>query len=132
MAQRREQALAYEKYMKRLQEFAKHVVQPETSGDYPSDLRTPAQRALYDNLGQDADLALKIDAAIQIAREDSWRGNVIKERKIKRAIAQALENRSIPESILAEIPPEYRSDQEQRLIRAVDHIFDIVIEQHEY
>jgi type I restriction enzyme R subunit len=67
IAQRREQALAYEKYMKRLQEFAKHVVQPETSGDYPSDLRTPAQRALYDNLGQDAaHLLRRIDKGVAV------------------------------------------------------------------
>jgi type I restriction enzyme R subunit len=132
IAQRREQALAYEEYLKRLQELARQVKRPETSGEYPSDLRTSAQRALYDNLGQDADLALKIDAAIQIAREDSWRGNVIKERQIKRAIAQVLQQQGIPESILADIQPEYWDDQQKVLLQVVNRIFDIVVEQHEY
>ncbi len=130
--QRREQALDYEEYMKRVQELARQTKHPETSGDYPSQLRTPAQRALYDNLDQDVTLALKLDAAIQIAREDDWRGNLIKERKIKGAIAQVLRQQGIPDSIFGEIPPEYQADEEQALIQAVERIFDIVVEQHGY
>ena len=132
IAQRREQALAYEAYMKQLQELARRVVQPETSGDYPRDLQTPAQRALYDNLGQDVNLALRLDAAILAAREDGWRGNLMKERKIKRAIAQVLSERGIPGDMLRESGPAYNTQSQDALIQAVNQIFDIVVEQHDY
>ena len=132
IAQRKEEALAYQEYMKRLQALARQVKHPETSGQYPSELETPAQRALYDNVGRDASLALKLDAAIQIAREDGWRGNIFKERQIKRAIAQVLRQQGIPDSVLAETRPEYRTDQQKVLLHAVNRIFDIVVEQHGY
>ncbi|HID33118.1 MAG TPA: hypothetical protein EYP25_00855 [Anaerolineae bacterium] len=132
IAQRKEEALAYQEYMKRLQTLARQVKHPETSEQYPSELETSAQRALYDNVGRDASLALKLDTAIQIAREDGWRGNIFKERQIKWAIAQVLRRQGIPDSVLADIRPEYRTNQQKVLIHAADRIFDIVVEQYEY
>jgi len=127
IAQRKAQALAYKEYMDRLRELAKRVKHPGISGDYPSKLHTAAQRALYDNTGQDLNLALKLDAAILMAREDSWRGNLMKERKIKKAIAEVLREHGLPSNSAPE-----RTVKSQWLIQEVNRIFDIVVEQDDY
>ena len=132
IAQRKAQALAYKEYMERLQDLARRVKHPETSGDYPSQLRTAAQRALYDNVGQDVNLALRLDAAIQMASEDGWRGNLMKERKIKRAIAQVLQEQGLPDTSVRESGPGYMASENQWLIQEVNRIFDIVVEQDDY
>ncbi|RMG53191.1 MAG: HsdR family type I site-specific deoxyribonuclease, partial [Gammaproteobacteria bacterium] len=47
--QRRRQALEYAEYLRRIAELARQVQQPQADR-YPSELNTPALRALYDNL----------------------------------------------------------------------------------
>ena len=69
--------------------MAKRVEQPTYPG-VPAALNTPGRRALYNNLGKNEDLTLKIDAAILIARQDQWRDNAAKENDIKRAMLPIL------------------------------------------
>lgn len=87
---RREEAQAYEEYLRRVVELTRLINQPARSQSYPSALQKPAQRALYDNLGQDEDTALMMDREILYVRKDSWRGNRMKEREIKIAIQKIL------------------------------------------
>jgi type I restriction enzyme R subunit len=56
------------------------------------DIDTPARRALYNNLHQDRDLALKVDAAVRHARPDSWRGVQPREMVVKKAIFDVLQD----------------------------------------
>ncbi|MBV6459413.1 MAG: hypothetical protein HONBIEJF_02561 [Fimbriimonadaceae bacterium] len=56
------------------------------SPDIPKSLNSPGKRALYNNLGQDRELALGIDESVKRVRSDEWRGNVAKERAIKREL----------------------------------------------
>ncbi len=44
---------------------------------------TAAQRALYNNLGKDEALALAVDAAIQGSRQDGWRDNPMKTKRVR-------------------------------------------------
>jgi len=90
IAQRKAKAMEYRAYLKRLQELAEKVRDPGKGADYPPALRTPGQRALYDNLDADLGLALRLDEAIRAARHDDWRGNLFREREILRAIADVL------------------------------------------
>jgi len=90
IARRKAEAMEYKAYLKHLKELAEKVKNPQMSGDYPAALHTPAQRALYDNLGRNLELALGVDEAIRAALRDDWRGNLMKERAILRAIATAL------------------------------------------
>ena len=58
-------------------------------GGYPASVKTAAQRALYDNLGKDEALALAVDAAIMGSRQDGWRDNTMKIKKVRIAIREA-------------------------------------------
>jgi type I restriction enzyme R subunit len=56
-------------------------------------LDTPGKRALYNNLGKNEDLALRIDDTIKRVRPDSWRDNGgPKEKLIKAALYGLLQN----------------------------------------
>ncbi len=90
--ERRAQALEYEEYLKRVVRLTEQVQNPASGTTYPSALDTSAKRALYDNLGNDESLALKLDAVIRRTKKDNWRGNIVKEREILYAIHQIVED----------------------------------------
>jgi type I restriction enzyme R subunit len=80
IGERRRQAIEYEKYLVELVDLAKKVKSPETGAKYPGSLDTSAKRALYDNLGKDESLAIKVDSAVRNTKKDGWRGNRVKEK----------------------------------------------------
>ena len=98
IAARKARAIEYEEYLKRIAEPVKRV-EAGHAGDAPQEIDTPARRALYNNLSQDRDLALKIDHAVQQNRPDSWRGVQAREMVIKRAIYDVLRNEDEVERI---------------------------------
>ena len=49
-------------------------------------LDTPGKRALFDNLGKDEALALAVDQAVRASRQDDWRNNIFKTKKVRLAI----------------------------------------------
>ena len=78
----------------------------------PAAIATLARKALYDNLGQDEVLALRVDAAIRATRKDGWRGNLMKERELKRAVRQALGSAFTDETALSELMELIRNQAE--------------------
>lgn len=106
---RKEQVDDYKDYLEKIVDLAKKVKDPGNSAEYPKSVNTGARRALYDNLGQDESVTLAIDEAILSSKPDGWRGNRIKERKVKYAIE------------------EHLPDKEK-----LDEIFEIVKNQGEY
>jgi type I restriction enzyme R subunit len=90
--QRRAEAISYENYLKRIEELSRQVVRPEESGSYPENIDTSAKQALYDNLGEDADIAEDIDETLRQIKKDGWRGHQFKEREVKKAIYEKLVN----------------------------------------
>ncbi len=80
--ERKANAISYEEYLKKIAELAKKV-QEGKSENTPDELRTPAQRVLYNNLGEDRDLALAVHDNIIKYRPDDWKGNTTKEQIIK-------------------------------------------------
>jgi len=60
------------------------------SADYPAGISTRGQKALYDNLGTDEGLATAVDKAVRETAPFGWRDNRIKERLVKRCIADVL------------------------------------------
>ena len=110
--QRREEAIEYEAYLKKVIELAEQVKGGEAGGSYPASINNGALRAIYDNLpaalpadrvaepgvrwepDSEADprevAALAVDRAIQQARMADWRGHPIKEKRIGRATRDAL------------------------------------------
>jgi len=86
---RRQKAIEYQEYLKRIRELSRKVVHPEQVGSgYPSSMDTRAKRAFYDNFGKDEVLATKIDSAIRYTKKADWVGDRFKEREIGNAIRQ--------------------------------------------
>lgn len=107
--QRKAEAIDYAEYLAKIVELAKKVRAPETGGNYPVSVNSPGKRALFDNLGQDEALTVAVDDDIRRTKKADWRGNIFKEREVKRAIT-----RHIDDPALAEL------------------IFDLVVKQNEY
>jgi type I restriction enzyme, R subunit len=93
--QRRKEALDYQEYLHKIVELTKKVANPEAGGTYPKAMNTPAKRALYDNLGKDETLALTVNEAVQVSRQDDWRSNPFKVKKLRNAIRAAVEDDEI-------------------------------------
>jgi len=55
-----------------------------------SKINTPAKRALYDNLDRDVEKAVRVHEAVIRSIEADFRGNRLKERKIKNEIRGVL------------------------------------------
>lgn len=106
--QRKENAKEYEEYLKEIIELTKTVKKPSTLA-YPRNINTRAKQALYDNLGQDEELALKVDEDIRNSKPEGFIGNKIKERKVKLTIRKHVK------------------DEDK-----VDEIFEIIKKQSEY
>ena len=110
--QRREEAIEYEAYLKKVIELAEKVRRGKGGGSYPARIKTRALRAIYDNLpeellgkkvaeGTDAEepegaadprevVALAVDRTVRKAKMADWRGHPIKEKQIGAAIQAAL------------------------------------------
>lgn len=95
--QRREQAIGYKEYLERIQALAKKVVNTnsDASTNYPPTMDTSSKRALFDNLGNDEALAIKIDAAVRYTKKADWHGDRFKEREIANAIREETANYDI-------------------------------------
>jgi len=89
IAARKAKAIKYEEYLRQIAELARKVSQGHAS-DMPKRLDSPGKRALYNNLGKDEELALKVDAAVKGVRPDRWRGNQVKENIVKAALLPLL------------------------------------------
>ena len=90
--ERKEEALLYKDYLKKIVELSVKVARPETNSTYPKSLNSDAQRALYDNLGKDENLAINVDQIVKATKKDLFRGNRFKEREIELAIHKVLSN----------------------------------------
>ncbi len=106
---RREKAIAYEEYLKKIADIAKQV-RAGISIDGIAELDTPGKRALYNNIAAEEasgakqaepsatygdpkmSLALQLDTAIREVRPAGWRGSIPKENIIKQAMYQLLGN----------------------------------------
>jgi type I restriction enzyme R subunit len=96
--ERKEKALEYEEYLKKIVELSKKVSNT-TREDLPAEIKSNAQRALYHNLGKNKDLALEVDQAILRSLIADWRGNQPSENLIKQAIYKVLPDVSEVERI---------------------------------
>ncbi|MGO9018174.1 MAG: type I restriction endonuclease subunit R [Syntrophobacteraceae bacterium] len=91
IAARKARAIEYEEYLKQIAELAK-MVEAGQSEETPKTLNTPGRRALYNNLDQNVELAVKIDEVLKQARPDGWRGIQAREQVIKAALYGVLQN----------------------------------------
>lgn len=97
--ERHDKALEYEEYLKKIVELTKIVVQPQAGGTYPSSMNAGGLRALYDNLGKNAEMASNVDKAVRNAKKDDWRGNRRKGMEVFNAIMDVLHNEDLAEQV---------------------------------
>jgi type I restriction enzyme R subunit len=89
--QRRKGMLSYKEYLEKIAKLTKDATMPGGGpGGYPASVKTAAQRALFNNLDKNEGLALAVDAAIQGSRQDGWKDNPIKMKRVRNAIKAAL------------------------------------------
>ncbi len=88
--ERKEKADQYANYLQKIVDFVHKLKSITATGSYPTAVNTKAKRALYDNLGNNEQIALKVHENIINSKADEWRGNRIKERQVRNAIIDAL------------------------------------------
>jgi type I restriction enzyme R subunit len=88
--ERREGAIEYQEYLAKLLEAAKKLGTKESDTPYPDWADNGAKRALVDFFFPDETLAIEVDTIVRHTKPESWVGNPIKERKVKRAIKATL------------------------------------------
>jgi type I restriction enzyme R subunit len=89
LADLRANRISYEEFLQKIAELASRV-QSGKAESTPVTLDTPGKRALFNNLAENEELALKIDAEVKRVRPDGFRGNQAKENIIKRALLRLL------------------------------------------
>jgi type I restriction enzyme R subunit len=98
IAARKAKAIEYEEYLQRIAVLAAKV-QAGIAEETPENLNTPGKRALWNNLGENEELALKIDASVRHVRPDGWRGVQAREQVIKNAIYEVVQDQAEVERI---------------------------------
>jgi type I restriction enzyme R subunit len=107
--QRKNGALNYEQFLKKIEELAKNIQPENKQNNYPPNINTPAKQAIYEIL-QDEPLTLVMEADVSYNIEENWIGNTLKERKVKHAIIRHVSDPEMAETILEVIKnqKEYR------------------------
>ncbi|GAB1449106.1 HsdR family type I site-specific deoxyribonuclease [Bacteroidota bacterium] len=107
--QRKNGAINYELFLKRIEELAKNLKPENKQNQYPPSINTPAKQAIYEII-EDEDKTLAMDIDIAFNMEENWIGNTLKERKVKHAITRHVNDQEKVETILEIIKnqKEYR------------------------
>ncbi len=97
--ERKAKAIDYEQYLKKIEELTRQLLQKSDQKQYPTTLVSAAQKALYDNLDGNEELAIQVDTEIRNVKKDDWRGNRFKEKEIIRAISKYVAEEDVADRI---------------------------------
>jgi type I restriction enzyme, R subunit len=105
---RKNKALKYEDYIKQIANLASQVNEGSDES-LPKTLNTPGKRAIYGKLDNNLELALSVDKEVKATRNDSWRGNKLKEYAIQKVLKKLLNDDELEKVIFDIITenPEY-------------------------
>ncbi len=95
---RREEAVEYAEYLERIAALVRDA-KAGHGGDYPCSIKTVGQKALFDNLDGDETLTLEVDQAVRDTAPFGWRGNKMRERKVRRCLEHVLDDPDAVEGI---------------------------------
>jgi type I restriction enzyme R subunit len=111
--ERREQAISYQEYLEKVRQLAEQVKPPSGTAQkaYPTAIDTNAKRSLYDNLGQDEALVIRIDTAVRYTKKEGWIGNRFKEREVLRVLRDEATGYNINVDDLLELVKNQREYQ---------------------
>jgi type I restriction enzyme R subunit len=131
--QRKSEALGYKKYLEKIVELTRQAKNPTLGASYPNAVNTAARRALFDNFGRCEAFALQVDEAVRAFRQDDWRANIFKVRKLRGAIKTAVEM-YMKQGGTSPVPlkESYKGKSIAPEDELVEEILDLVKNQHEY
>jgi type I restriction enzyme R subunit len=141
IAQRKQEALDYAAYLAKIVELTKLAKNGPGGEAYPKVVNTAARRALYDNLDRDEALALAVDEAVRTSRQDDWRSNSFKIKRVRLAIKEALQKAGIRDSrgkeyaqplVVQEEQAAYAAKDGEPSDQVVEAILELVKNQNEY
>ena len=93
--ERKQGVASYKELLEKYINLAKDVDYPEENEAYPESIRkSRALQALYDNVGEDEELAIRLHDAVMRSKMNGFRGDTIKENRIKRAMLVILKEDS--------------------------------------
>jgi type I restriction enzyme R subunit len=123
--QRRKGALDYKQYLAQIVQLTRDAKHPGgVLGGYPPNLRTPGQRALYNNLGRNEALATAVHEGVKASAQADWREYPIRQRQVRIAIRHALEriHAQVPVHAVRHDPSaEMIEEETDRLLELVKH-----------
>lgn len=93
--QRKNGAINYELFLKKIEEMAKNINPENKKNQYPATIDTPAKQAIYE-IVEDENIAVAMDSDVSYNIELNWIGTTLKERKVKNAISRHIND---PEKI---------------------------------
>lgn len=97
--ERKEAVISYKEYLEKIADLTRKSKHPENSSQYSEAMKkSSALRALFDNIG-DEEIAENLHEDIVSYSPDSWRGNTMKERKVKKLIKKHIEDEELLEKI---------------------------------
>ncbi len=129
---RRQGALEYRDYLERIAEITRKAKTAGSDTQYPETIKTPGRKALYDNLDRDEKLALAVDGAICTARQDGWRSNTMKTRRIWFAVRSVLDRPPVPAAGRDASSPGCAHADDAELDARADALIELAKHQHEY
>ena len=94
---RKRAAISYQEYLIRMAELVRSVNRGQKD-DIPKSINTKGKVALYHTLEDEA-LALACDYEVQYAKQEGFRDNLMKQRKVKNAIKRVIEDDDLVEQI---------------------------------
>ncbi|MGH3427396.1 MAG: restriction endonuclease subunit R, partial [Mycobacteriales bacterium] len=90
LAERRKGARDHKELLKMLVDHATKLGKGESEKGYPAWADSGARRALVDFFDPSVEQAVEVDVVIRRSKPDSWLGNPIKEKILKRELSQSL------------------------------------------
>lgn len=91
IARRKQEIINYQQYLKEMATLIADVNKGK-KGDVPSSLNTKGKVALYHTLYENEHLALACEDAVQYAKQDGFRENLAKQKLVKKAIYEVVED----------------------------------------
>ncbi|WP_456314821.1 type I restriction endonuclease subunit R [Pseudomonas shirazensis] len=95
---RKRSSIIYQEYLKKMAGLIR-MVNKGKKDDVPKSLNTKGKVALYHTLDGDEKLTLACEEAVQYAKQEGFRDNVMKQRKVKNAIKRVIEDDTLAEKV---------------------------------
>lgn len=90
----------YRKFLEKIAELAKRIKNPEEFNTYPFFIKSSGERAIFEMLGEDENLAKKALGAIESSRQDGWTYHPMKTRFVRKALCDVINDELMADKII--------------------------------